>query len=88
MTIPKNLKLLDAKYFKKETLTWFSNGYYNFAPMDTPKTIQYLDLSYPKLNPKDIYTSMFRFELKKDKNRWDMARFSGNRPSKQDLQEF
>ena len=88
LTIPKNRKLLDVQHPDIKTLTWFSNGYYTLTPMDSSKNIQYLDLRYPLLNPKDIHTSMFRFELKKDKNRWDMVPFSGNRPSKEDLQEF
>ncbi|CAM1351315.1 metal-dependent hydrolase [Tenacibaculum insulae] len=88
LTIPKNRKLLDVNHPDIKTLIWFSNGYYNLAPMDSSKNIQYLDLRYPLLNPTKATTSMFRFELKEDGNRWDMVPFSGNRPSKEDLNEF
>ena len=88
LTIPKNRKLLDVNHPDIKTLIWFSNGYYNLAPMDASKNIQYLDLRYPLLNPTKATTSMFRFELKEDGNRWNMVPFSGNRPSKEDLNEF
>ncbi|WBX76257.1 metal-dependent hydrolase [Tenacibaculum ovolyticum] len=88
LTIPKRRDLLDVTHADIKTLTWFSNGYYNLMPMDSSKNVQYLDLRYPLLNPKDIGSSIFRFELKKDENRWDMAPFSGNRPSKEDLKAF
>ncbi|WP_275315461.1 metal-dependent hydrolase [Tenacibaculum bernardetii] len=88
LTIPKNRKLLDVNHPDIKTLTWFSNGYYNLVPIDSSENVQYLDLRYPLLNPKDFTTSVFKFELKKDGNRWDMVPFSGNPPSKKDLNEF
>lgn len=88
LTIPKNRTLLNVNHPDIKTLTWFSNGYYNLAPKDSSKNIQYLDLRYPLLNPTKATTSMFCFELKEDGNRWDMVPFSGNRPSKEDLNEF
>ena len=80
--------MLDVNHPDIKTLTWFSNGYYNLAPMDASENVQYLDLRYPLLNPNDVGTSVFRFELKKEKDRWDMVPFSGNPPSKKDLNEF
>ena len=88
LTIPKNRKLLDVNHPDIKTLTWFSKGYYNIVPIDSSENVQYLDLRYPLLNPKDSRTSVFRFELKEDGNRWDMVPFSGNPPSKKDLNEF
>ena len=88
LTIPKNRDLLDVNHKDIKVLTWFSNGYYNLVPMDSSKNIQYLDLRYPLLNPNNSETSMFRFELMKENNRWDMVPFSGKPPSKDDLKEF
>ncbi|MCF2875464.1 MULTISPECIES: metal-dependent hydrolase [unclassified Tenacibaculum] len=88
LTIPKNRDLLDVNHKDIKVLTWFSNGYYNLVPMDSSKNIQYLDLRYPLLNPNNAETSMFRFELMKENNRWDMVPFSGKPPSKDDLKEF
>ncbi|MGB1043436.1 MAG: metal-dependent hydrolase, partial [Tenacibaculum sp.] len=66
LTIPKNHNLIDVNHPDIKTLRWFSNNYYNLVPRDSSKNVQYLDLRYPLLNPKDINTSLFRFELKKD----------------------
>lgn len=88
LTIPKNRDLLDVNHKDIKVLTWFSNGYYNLVPIDSSKNIQYLDLRYPLLNPNNSETSMFRFELMKENNRWDMVPFSGKPPSKDDLKEF
>lgn len=88
LTIPKNRKLLDINHQDIKILTWFSNGYYNLAPIDSSKNVQYLDLRYPLLNPNNAETSMFRFELMQENNRWDMVPFSGKPPSKEDLKEF
>ncbi|KAB1153952.1 metal-dependent hydrolase [Tenacibaculum aiptasiae] len=88
LTISKNRDLLDVNHKDIKVLTWFSNGYYNLVPMDSSKNIQYLDLRYPLLNPNNAETSMFRFELMKENNRWDMVPFSGKPPSKDDLKEF
>ncbi len=88
LTIPKMHDLLDVNHPDIKTLTWFSNDYYNLVPMDFTKNIQYLDLRYPLLNPNDVGTSVFRFELKEEGNRWNMVPFSGKPPSKEDLKEF
>ncbi len=88
LSISKNRELLDVNHSDIKTLTWFSNGYYNLIPMDSSKNVQYLDLRYPLLNPNDAGTSMFRFELMKDNDRWDMVPFSGEPPSKEDIKEF
>ncbi len=88
LTIPKNRHLLNVSHPDIKTLTWFSNEYYNLVPMDSSANVQYLDLRYPLLNPKNAQTSMFRFELKKDRDRWNMVPFSGKPPSREDLKEF
>ncbi|CAM1351980.1 metal-dependent hydrolase [Tenacibaculum halocynthiae] len=88
LTIPKNRHLLNISHPDIKTLTWFSNEYYNLVPMDSSANVQYLDLRYPLLNPKNAQTSMFRFELKKDRDRWNMVPFSGKPPSREDLKEF
>ena len=88
LTIPKSHNLIDVNNPDIKTLRWFSNNYYNLVPIDSSKNVQYLDLRYPLLNPKDINTSLFRFELKKDGNRWDMIPFNGKPPSSEDFQKF
>lgn len=88
LTIPKNRNLLNVKHPDIKTLTWFSNDYYNLEPIGSTKNIQYLDLRYPLLNPNDVGTSVFKFELKEDGNRWNMVPFSGRPPSKNDLSAF
>ncbi len=88
LTIPKNRDLLNVNHPDIKTLTWFSNGYYNLAPIDSSVNVQYLDLRYPLLNPNDVGTSVFRFELMEKGERWDMVPFSGKRPSSEDLKEF
>ena len=88
LTIPKTRDILDVNHPDIKTLTWFSNDYYNLVPIDSSANVQYLDLRYPLLNPNDVGTSVFRFELKKEKDRWNMVPFSGKPPSKEDLKEF
>lgn len=88
LTIPKNRTLLDIHHPDIKTLRWFSNGYYNLEAVDSSNNVLYIDLRYPMLNPKDINTSLFRFELKKDNNRWDMVPFKGGRPTKEHFKEF
>jgi inner membrane protein len=88
LIIPKNRMLLDVHHPDIKTLTWFSNGYYNLEAIDSSNNVQYIDLRYPMLNPNDINTSLFRFELKKGNNRWDMVPFEGARPTKEDFKEF
>ncbi|MBA6155993.1 metal-dependent hydrolase [Tenacibaculum sp. S7007] len=88
LSIPKNRKLLDVNHADIKTLTWFSNGYYNLMSMDSSKNVKYLDLRYPLLNPDDVNTSVFSFELKKEGDRWDMVPFNGAPPSKEDFKKF
>ncbi|WP_299161105.1 metal-dependent hydrolase [uncultured Tenacibaculum sp.] len=88
LTIPKKHNLLDIDNADIKTLRWFSNNYYNLVPIDSSKNVQYLDLRYPLLNPDDVNTSVFSFELKKDGNRWDMVPFNGKPPSKEDFKKF
>lgn len=88
LTIPKNRDLADINHKDIETLRWFSNDYYNLSPIDSTKNILYLDLRYPLLNPDDVNTSLFRFQLKKDGNRWDMIPFNGKPPSSDDFKKF
>lgn len=88
LTIKKNRTLVNIQHPDIKTLTWFSNGYYNLVPMDSSNNIRYVDLRYPLLNPKNVKSSLFRFELKKENNRWDMVPFEGGRPSSNDFDEF
>ena len=88
LTIPKKHNLLDIDNTDIKTLRWFSNNYYNLVPIDSSNNVQYLDLRYPLLNPDDVNTSVFSFELKKDGNRWDMVPFNGKPPSKEDFKKF
>ena len=88
LTIPKKHNLLDIDNTDIKTLRWFSNNYYNLVPIDSSKNVKYLDLRYPLLNPDDVNTSVFSFELKKDGNRWDMVPFNGKPPSKEDFKKF
>lgn len=87
LTIPKNHDLIDVDHPDIQKLRWFSNNYYNLVKKDST-TIQYLDLRYPLLNPEDINTSVFNFNLKTENNRWDIIPFRGNPPSSKDFQKF
>ena len=88
LTITKNRKLADVTHPDIRRLIWFSNGYYNLEPIDSSGNIAYIDLRYPLLNPTKTGSSIFRFELKKDKKRWDMIPFSGTAPTEEDLEAF
>ncbi|SEC27664.1 inner membrane protein [Tenacibaculum sp. MAR_2009_124] len=86
LTIQKKHDLLDINHPDIQTLAWFSNDYFNLEK-DSTQYIYY-DLRYPLLNPNDTKTSVFKFDLKKVNDRWDILPFKGNPPSKEDFSLF
>ncbi|MGG8496772.1 metal-dependent hydrolase [Tenacibaculum sp. TC6] len=88
LTIPKNHQLIDKNNQDIKTLAWFSNNYYNLVANNANDTIQYVDLRYPLLDPKDINSSVFRFQLVQKENRWDILPFSGKMPSTKSMKPF
>ena len=88
LTIPKNHQLINKNNQDIKTLAWFSNNYYNLVANNANDTIQYVDLRYPLLDPKDINSSVFRFQLVQKENRWDILPFSGKMPSTKSMKPF
>ena len=71
-----------------QTLTWFSNGYYNLSKRTETGTYKYVDLRYPMINPEDENSSVFNFTISKKNNEWDILPFQGKAPTKKDLAVF
>ena len=88
ITVPKNHELLDVSSKNLQTLSWFSNGYFNLSPGKQEDTYTYVDLRYPILNPEDEKTALFKFTLIEKNKQWDMLPFTGNPPTKEDFEVF
>lgn len=71
ISVPKNHNVVDVKHPDLQTLSWFSNGYFNVIPSENNK-IRYNDLRYPLIENKSESNSVFGFQLIKDGNRWDI----------------
>lgn len=87
ISLPKNHHLLNMNEPDLKTLNWFSNGYYNLAPIDSSKNIRYNDLRYPLLNAKNKNSSVFSFELEKNGARWENHRYVDDSFKKTPLSE-
>ncbi len=86
--LPKNHELVPTSNKDIQTLSWFSNGYYNIIPLDSVGQYRYNDLRYPLLNSKDPNSSVFSFTIYKDEDRWNILPFNGRPPSSEDLIVF
>jgi inner membrane protein len=85
--LPKNHELIPKNNPDINTLAWFSNGYYNFTPLDD-ETFRYNDLRYPSFDREDPNKSVFSFTIKKEEERWNALPFDGKPPSSEDLDYF
>jgi inner membrane protein len=88
ITVDKNHELIDMNDENLQTLSWFSNGYFNLSKKEKIGTYKYVDLRYPMLNPDDENTSVFNFTILYKNNEWDILPFDGNPPSKEDFGKF
>ncbi len=88
ITIKKRHDLIDMSDKNLQTLTWFSNNYYNLSKQKKVGTYKYIDLRYPMLNPEDENTSLFNFTIFFEDGKWDILPFNGNPPNKEDFQKF
>ncbi|CAA0165948.1 metal-dependent hydrolase [Tenacibaculum maritimum] len=75
VVLPKNHDLLNMQAPDLKKLAWFSNGYYNLMPIHASKNIRYNDLRYPLLDPKNVNSSVFSFELEKKGTRWENRKY-------------
>ena len=85
--LPKNHEVIPNSNGDIKTLSWFSNGYYNFIPIGE-NTYRYNDLRYPSFDKDDANKSVFSFTIKKDGARWNALPFEGKPPSSEDLDYF
>ncbi|WP_339659810.1 metal-dependent hydrolase [uncultured Polaribacter sp.] len=88
ITVKKNHTLLNMNDANLQTLTWFSNNYYNISKKEKNGTYKYVDLRYPLLNPDDENTSIFNFTIYNKNNEWDILPFNGTTPNKEDFAKF
>ncbi|WP_299012701.1 metal-dependent hydrolase [uncultured Polaribacter sp.] len=88
ITIHKNHNLIGMTAPNLQTLSWFSNGYFNIYKRDKTGTYKYVDLRYPPLNPDDVKTSVFNFTVFHKNNEWDILPFMGKAPKKEDFKLF
>ncbi len=88
ITVKKHHDLIDMNDDNLQTLTWFSNNYYNLSKKDKIGTYKYVDLRYPMLNPEDANTSVFNFTIYNENNTWDILPFDGPSPNKEDFVKF
>jgi len=86
--LPKNHDLVPVEEEDIQTLSWFSNGYYNIIPLDSVGRFRYNDLRYPLFNTEDPNSSVFSFTIYKDDDRWNILPFQGRPPSSEDLTVF
>lgn len=85
--LPKNHDVIPDSNGDIKTLSWFSNGYYNFIPIGE-NTYRYNDLRYPSFDKDDANKSVFSFTIKKEGERWVALPFDGKPPSSEDLNYF
>lgn len=88
ITVEKNHDLLDITDKNIQTLTWFSNNYFNLSKKEKVNTFKYTDLRYPMLNPNDPNSSVFNFTIYKNNGEWDILPFDGTPPNKKDFNKF
>ncbi len=88
ITVDKNHDLIDLSNKNLQTLTWFSNNYFNLSKKEKVGTYKYTDLRYPMLNPEDPKTSLFNFTIFFKNEKWDILPFDGAPPNKENFQKF
>jgi inner membrane protein len=88
ISVDKNHALIEMKDENLQTLSWFSNGYFNLSKRAEAGTYKYVDLRYPMLNPEDENSSVFNFTISRINNEWDILPFRGKTPSKKELDVF
>lgn len=86
--LPKNHDLISGEHKDIKRLRWFSNGYYNFLPLEAKGQYRYNDLRYPLFNSDDPNSSVFSFTILKKGERWDALPFEGKPPSSEDFRYF
>ncbi len=86
--ISKNHDILDMNHPDLKTLTWFSKDYYTLSKIDSTGQIIYKDLRYPLLNENDSNSSLFRFELVQEGDRWNTKQSFGPSISKDVFNQF
>ena len=86
--LPKNHELVPVDHPDIQTLSWFSNGYYNVTPLDSVGQYRYNDLRYPLFDTEDPNSSVFSFTIYQDEDRWNILPFQGRPPSSEDLIVF
>ena len=85
--LPKNHNLAPDSNKDIKTLSWFSNGYYDFVEIEA-NTLKYNDLRYPSFDEKDPNNSVFSFTIQKEGERWNALPFNGKPPSSEDFSNF
>lgn len=87
-TITKNHNLLNIEDPDIKTLRWFSNQYYRLRKVDSSDQVEYIDLRYPFLNPKDPNSALFTFPLIQENGRWNIGSYRRNGPNSKDFEKF
>jgi inner membrane protein len=85
--LPKNHALISSEK-GIQTLSWFSDGYYNLFEEDEKNVFKYNDLRYPLLNAKDPNSSVFSFTIHKEGKRWNLNQTNTKPPTKEDFNAF
>lgn len=88
ITVKKNHTIINMKDKNLKKLAWFSNHYYNIVKNEKFNTYKYVDLRYPMLNPIDPTSAVFNFTVFNKNNEWDILRFKGSMPSKENFNSF
>ncbi len=86
--IPKRHDLVDLNQEDIKTLMWFSNGYFNFRPIEESDDVQYNDLRYLLVDSAENNQYVFSFTIYKDEDRYNAKPFIGAPPSEDDFKMF
>ncbi|WP_053977625.1 metal-dependent hydrolase [Mangrovimonas xylaniphaga] len=87
MELPKHHDLIDMQHPDIKQLSLFSDGYFNLKKMDNNE-IRYNDLRYPFFNPNDRNSSIFKFMLMKEGERWNIKSVDHESPKREDFEAF
>ena len=85
--ISKNHDLVSKFNSDIQTLSWFSNGYYNLTSQSF-NTIRYNDLRYPSFDSESPENSVFSFSIEQQDERYDILSVNRVPPSTKDLSFF
>lgn len=86
--IEKQHDLGDLSHPDIEKLQWFSNGYFNFQPIEASENLKYNDLRYMMVDDGANSQFVFSFELFKDQDRYDAKPFRGAPPNEGTMKIF